>query len=194
MDHIKKENRIMDLNEEISRYPGIAGKVNQLGKVKENFLNKKNMAEAIALWQRFTPEELEQLDREMEDAKILMKAAVVTPTAVCFYLLGVFYAIPVRDIVWIYPRIVKETMNFIPTGKIHQVFVMERNGEQHIIAQLSTGVFNKATPAEDAIDDIYRVLDTVRKGIVYGYSDETYRWFYSNLEAAAAKVDADSAS
>ncbi len=42
----------MDLIEEISRYPGIMDKVKQLGKVKENFLNKKLMAEATELWQR----------------------------------------------------------------------------------------------------------------------------------------------
>ncbi len=182
----------MDLNEEISRYPGIMEKVKQLGKVKENFLNKKRMAEAIELWQRFTPEELAQLDREMASASILMKAAVITPTAVCYYSIGVFFAIPVRDVVWVYPRIVKESMNFIPTGKIHQVFLAERNGEQHIIAQLSTGIFNKMTPANDAIGEIKSVLDPVRKGIIYGYSDDIYRWFYSDLEAAAAKIDADS--
>ena len=183
----------MNLIEEISRYPGIMDKAKQLGKVKENFLNKKLMAEATELWQRFTPEELAQLDREMGNASILMKMAIITPTAVCYYNLGAFFAIPVRDVVWVYPRIVKETMNFIPTGKIHQLFLMERNGEQHIIGQLSTGPFNKATLAADGLESVRSILNPVRKGIVYGYSGDLNRWFYSDLQAAAAKVDEDSA-
>ena len=141
----------------------------------------------------FTPEELAQLDREMGNASILMKMAVITPTAVCYYNLGAFFAIPVRDVVWVYPRIVKQTMNFIPTGKIHQLFLMERNGEQHIIGQLSTGPFNKATLAADGLESVRSILNPVRKGIVYGYSDDLNRWFYSDLQAAAAKVDEDSA-
>ena len=190
----QKGERKMDLLEEINRYPGIADKVNKLGKVKGNLLNKKLMAEAVELWQRFTPEELSQLDKEIGNAEILMKAAIITPTAVCYYSMGVFFAIPVRDVMWVYPRIVKESMYFIPTGKIHQIFLMERNGEQHIICQLSTGAFNKITPANDGIDFIRKVLDPVRKGIVYGYSKEINNWFYGNLKAATAKVDADSAN
>jgi glucokinase len=42
----QKGERKMDLLEEINRYPGIADKVNKLGKVKGNLLNKKLMAEA----------------------------------------------------------------------------------------------------------------------------------------------------
>ncbi|MCR5701338.1 MAG: hypothetical protein K6G76_04235 [Lachnospiraceae bacterium] len=183
----------MDLNEEISRYPGIMDKVKQLGKVKENFLNKKRMAEAVELWQRFTPEELEQLEREIQDAPILMKTAVITPTAICYYSIGVFFAVPVKDIVWAYPRIIKESMNFIPTGKRHQIFLMERNGEQHLICQASTGPITKKTPASDALEYMQSVVGPVRKGIIYGYSDEIYNWFYGDLEAAAARIDEDSA-
>ena len=183
----------MDLIEEISLYPGIMDKVKQLGKVKGNFMNKKLMAEATELWQRFTPEELDRLDREIEDAPIIMKSAVITPTAVCYYSIGVFFAVPVRDIIWMYPRLIKESMNFIPTGKRHQIFMMERNGDQHLVCQQNTLPFTRKTPANDALEYIQSVLDRVRKGIFYGYSKDLSKWICSNPLAAAAQVDAESA-
>lgn len=182
----------MDLNEELSRYPNIAEKAKQMGKIKEGFFNKKRYAEAVELWQRFSEEELEQLNQEIANAEILLKTTVVTPTALCYFSVNVFFVIPVRDIVWAYTRIIKESMNFIPTGKRHQIFLMERSGEQHLICEKSTGPFTKKTPAGEALGEIKRILDPVRPGIVYGYSDEIYSWFCSDLRGAVAQIDAES--
>ncbi len=180
----------MDYFQTLEMYPAIMAKAREMGKVAKNFMNKKLIDQAAQLWARFTPEELAQLNQEISSYPLVAKTSVVTPTAVCYYNLGVFYAIPVRDIVWCYVRLVKESMNFIPTGKQHQIFVMDRTGEQHIVCIARTNGFSKKTPGEENLQYIRSVLNPVRPGIVYGYSNEIEQWFCSNLQAAVAQIDA----
>ena len=182
----------MDLNEAISRYPAIAETVSKMGKIKQSAFNKKRMAEAIELWERFSPEELAQLNSEIGNAKMIGKKVVVTPTAVCYFDSSVFFAFPVRDIMWFFPRIVTEKTYFIPISKTHQLFMMERTGNYHILCSFNTGGFSKKTPAADEIEAISKILTPVRKGIRYGYSKELEAWFSSDLPAAVARIDEES--
>ena len=80
-------------------------------------------------------------------------------------------------------------MNFIPTGKIHQVRLVDRSGEMHIVCAQNTNAFTKKTPATDAIGNMKTMLDTTRPGIFYGYSKELEQFVFGNLPGACAQVD-----
>ncbi|MBR6254844.1 MAG: hypothetical protein IKR22_05360 [Clostridiales bacterium] len=179
----------MDMNELIAQYPAIAEKAAQLGKIKESRFNKKAYARSIDEWNSFFPEELQKLNEEFANAEIVMKKAVFTPTAVCYLDLSCFHCIPVRDIIWVYAYVIKESMNFIPTGKIHQIRVIDRSGEMHIVATQNTGPFTKKTPATDEIAKLKAMIDPVRPGVIYGYSKEIEQFVFGNLPAACEKVD-----
>lgn len=179
----------MDMNELLAQYPAIAEKAAQLGKIKEGPFNKKATAKSIEEWNSFFPEELQKLNAEFATAEIVMKKAVFTPTALCYYESGCFHCIPVRDVVWVYAYVIKESMNFIPTGKVHQIRVIDRSGEMHIVATQNTGPFTKKTPATDEIGKMKTMLDQVRPGIIYGYSKEIEQFVFGNLPAACAQVD-----
>ncbi|MBP5417090.1 MAG: hypothetical protein J6Y58_06145 [Clostridiales bacterium] len=182
----------MDMNDAIAQYPAIAAKVAQIGKIKQGHLNKKAYARSIEEWNSFMPEELAKLNQEFESAEIVMKRAVFTPTAVCYLSEGCFHCIPARDIIWVYAYVIKESMNLIPTGKEHQVRIIDRSGEMHIVCTSRTGPFTKKTPATDAIGNLKTMLDASRPGILYGYSKELEQFVFGNLPAACAKVDEDS--
>ena len=182
----------MDMNELLAQYPAIAQKAAQLGKIKQSPFNKKSYAKSLERWNSFFPEELAKLNDEIGSAEIVMKKAVFTPTAVCYLSEGCFQCIPVRDIIWVYSSVIKESMNFIPTGKIHQVRLMERSGEHHIVCVQQTGPFTKKTPATDAVGQTTAILDTVRPGIIYGYSKEIEAFCVGNLAAACTRVDENS--
>ncbi|MBR3058038.1 MAG: hypothetical protein IKG93_08755 [Clostridiales bacterium] len=182
----------MDMNELISQYPAIAAKAAEMGKIKQSMFNKKQYASTIDAWNALSQEEKAKLNSEMETAEVVMKKAVITPTAVCFINEGCFHVVPVKDIIWAYAHITKESVNFIPTNKVHQVRMMDRNGNHYNLASLNTLAFSKKSPATDFLETMSNILRPVRPGIIYGYSKEIEQFCLGNLPAAVAKVDADS--
>ena len=178
-----------DLNVLIAQYPAIAAKAAELGKIKQGMLNKKQYALALEQWKSFTPEELSKLNSEIASAPVVMKKAVFTQTAVCYNSESVFHCVPVKDLVWAHASVIKESMNFIPTNKVHQLWLMDRNGSHFLVAVQNTGAFSKKTPAQDAINSLSELLKPVRPGIIYGYSKEIEAFCCSNPMAAAQKVD-----
>lgn len=181
-----------DMNVLISQYPAIAAKAAEIGKIKQGMLNKKQYAQSIEQWKSFTPEELAKLNSEIASAPVVMKKAVFTQTAICYNSESVFHCVPVKDLVWVYARVVKESMNFIPTNKLHQLWMMDRNGSHFLVAMLNTGAFSKKAPASDAVESMAQLLKPVRPGIIFGYSKEIEAFCNSNPAAAAQKVDTDS--
>ncbi|MBR2750143.1 MAG: hypothetical protein IKD90_03315 [Clostridiales bacterium] len=179
----------MNMQEVFSNYPQIADKAAQTGKIKPNVLTKKAFANADEQWNRLFPEELAKLNDEIANAELYFKKAYCTPTAICYNSVGCFFVIPVKDIIWVYVRVVKESMNFIPTGKIHQIWVVDRSGETYLICDKNTGPFTKQSPAEEVLQQMKSIMDPVRPGIFYGYSKELEAFVRGNLPGAAAQVD-----
>ena len=174
----------------VSQYPNILAAVNKMGKVKQNALNKKRFAEAEQMWLSMPADELEKLNEEIAVTEPLRKNCIVTSVAVVYYQIGVAFIVPVRDICWFYPRVIKNTVYyFFTTDRSHQIWMVDRTGDRHLIFEASTGPFVKKQPAVEALDVIREKLSPVRKGIIYGYAQDVDNWFASNPSAAAAKVD-----
>lgn len=100
--------------------------------------------------------------------------------------------IPIRDIMWIYGNVVKQTMNFIPTSKFHTLYLLARDGGTYSLGQITTGGFSKKAPLDEAVAQLQNLLFPYRKGIVYGYSDEIANYFQGNFAGAVQMVDAKS--
>ena len=92
---------------------------------------------------------------------------VATPTAILVYEAKTVRVIPIRDIMWIYGNVVKQTM-------------------------ITTGGFSKKAPLDEAVAQLQNLLFPYRKGIVYGYSDEIANYFQGNFAGAVQMVDAKS--
>jgi len=182
----------MDMNELLAQYPAIAEKVSKMGKIKQGPFNKKRYAKSIEEWNRFFPEDLQKMNQEFASAEIIERKSVYTKTAICYVSEGCFHTIPVRDILWVYAYVVKESMNFIPTGKQHQVRVWDRYGDMHIVTMTQTGPFTKKSPAEEAISKMRELIAPVRPGIIFGYSQDIQNFINTDIGAVAAKVDQDS--
>ena len=179
----------MEITEYLASYSGIISKVGQMGKVKTNLLNKKNTAAALERWQTLSAEELSRLDQEIGSAEVIYKSITFTQTALLYNSVGVLNVVPVKDIIWMYPHVVTQRMNFIPYNKMHQIYIMERSGEMHNIQVAQTGGFSKKQPGVDFIDKFKATVDPVRPGIVYGFSDDANRLFHQNLQQAVEMVD-----
>ena len=102
---------------------------------------------------------------------------VATPTAILVYEAKTVRVIPIRDIMWIYGNVVKQTMNFIPTSKFHTLYLLARDGGTYSLGQITTGGFSKKAPLDEAVAQLQNLLFPYRKGIVYGYSDEIANYF-----------------
>lgn len=191
---------------DFSKYNNINEKVKKFGGVKRVVLNKDLLEEAEKSWEQFTPEEISLIDEEFPTAlqvflpkKIYgamlsgsICTSIITSKAICIYNRYTFTAIPVKDILWIYPDIFTQKMNFIPYNKTHSLILLARNGKRYTLGSVSTGGFSRKKPASEELEKIRNVLDKYRKGIIYGYTDEINNMFALNFGKAIEMVDANS--
>ena len=181
----------MDLMTKLMDYPNIMAAAVKMGKIKRGTFNKKAYDAAEQVWLRTPHEELEKIDKEIAGTEPLFKTCIVTSGGIIYFSLNVLYLIPTRDVCWIYPRIIKNTAYYIiTTGRDHQVWVVDRTGDRHLIYQSFTGPFSKKQPASDIIKKIGEKLYSSRPGIIFGYSKETDQAFSTNPELAASQIDA----
>ncbi len=176
---------------DFSNFPNINARVTAWGGIKQTAFNKKKYAAAEASWNLLSPQEIAMLDQQIPYG-VEAFSFVATPTAILVYEAKTVRVIPVRDIMWIYGNVVKQTMNFIPTSKFHTLYLLARDGGTYSLGQITTGGFSKKAPLDEAIVQLKNLLFPYRKGIVYGYSDEISNYFHGNLAAAIQMVDAKS--
>ena len=179
----------MEITEYLASYSGIMAKVGQMGKVKTNLVNKKLTAQALESWQRLSAEELARIDQEIGSAEVFNKCMTFTSSAVIYNNLGALYVVPVKDILWVFPYVVTQRMNFIPYNKIHQIRIVDRTGDEHVIIIGNTGGFSKKEPAVDILQKMSAAMTPVRPVIVFGYSEDANRLFHGNLQQGIAMVD-----
>ena len=96
-------------------------------------------------------EELARIDQEIGSAEVFNKCMTFTSSAVIYNNLGALYVVPVKDILWVFPYVVTQRMNFIPYNKIHQIRIVDRTGDEHVIIIGNTGGFSKKEPAVDIL-------------------------------------------
>ena len=175
----------------LQNYPNISTYVQRKGGLKDSLLNKGVRKEWEASWERVTTQDLELFDREIVNGNEVFDA-VVTPNFIMVYRVHCVKIIPVRDIIWMYARVVKSTMYFIPYNKTHSLLVLDRFGNWETLGSTNTGGFSKKTPGEDACQFIGSIIGQTRPGIVFGYSDELARLANKNLNQFVAMVDSKS--
>lgn len=179
----------MELEQIFAMYPAIGMKAAEMGKFKQGKLNKKAWANAAESWDRMFPEDLAKLNAEIQSASVINKSLIATPTAVLCKEFGSLYCFPVRDIIWVYPFVFTQKMNFIPYSKTHYVRILERNGNECSITVGQCGGFSKKPISNDAMASIQQVISLYRPGIIFGYSQEIENFVRGNLAGAAAYVD-----
>ncbi len=174
-------------------YPHIQARAGELGGIKQTMFNKKLMAKAENSWMQLSTEEMARIEYEIAYAPKVL-TTFVTSAAILLMNKGthVLYPIPVRNIIWIYTSIIKNSMNLIPTYKEHTVNIVTRNGETHQIGPFTTAAISRKDIGGAAIEQIRNVIYPYRKGIIYGYSDEIQNYVCSNIQEAARMVDAKS--
>ncbi len=170
------------------QYPRINGYIQSKGGVKRGAFNKKAYDSGMESWNKLSYEEYQRLETEV-DRGFKIFDALVTPTAIIITRQKTAKVIPVRDIVWMYTRVVTNRYNFIPTSKTHNILLMDRYGEYETLGFTTTGGFSKKTPADIALQTIRTITELTRKGIVYGYNDELAKNVQNDLQGFVAYVD-----
>ena len=176
---------------DFSFYPNIANLANQLGKVKQTVFNKKKFAQAEEFWNRMTPEELNYMNQEAAGAVRVMNC-FVTPNYLFVLDTAVFYVVPVRDMVWMYTTVLTQKMNFIPYNKLHNLLLMDRNGNTYTLGTKNTGGFSKKTPCDDALKQVYSIVCQQRRGLIAGWTQQVADAVSNNFMAVVQSVDANS--
>lgn len=177
---------------DFSRYPNISASATTLGGIKKTVFNKKALAEAEASWDSLSAEDVMHIEQQIPHATRILSSYVM-PYAVCVYQAHTYTVIPVRDVLWFYVRVVKQSVNFVPTSKEHYIEMLARNGKFYTLGQISTGGFSKKEPGAEALETIRQLLLPYRAGIVYGYSDEINNFFHQSFAQAVQMVDQKSA-
>ena len=156
---------------DFTNFTNINARITAWGGIKQTAFNKKKYAAAEASWNLLSPQEIAMLDQQIPYG-VEAFSFVATPTAILVYEAKTVRVIPIRDIMWIYGNVVKQTMNFIPTSKFHTLYLLARDGGTYSLGQITTGGFSKKAPLDEAVAQLQNLLFPYRKGIVYGYSDE----------------------
>lgn len=177
----------MDFN----NYPNIANLANQLGKVKQTVFNKKKYAQAESFWNSLSVEDLNAINQEAAGAVRVMNC-FVTPNYVFVLDMAVFYLVPVKDMVWIYVSVLTQKMNFIPYNKIHNLFLIDRNGDSYTLGTKNTNGFSKKTPCSNAMKQIADIVLPQRKGLIVGYTKETADAMKNHFAGLVQTVDTNS--
>ena len=170
---------------DFSNFTNINARITAWGGIKQTAFNKKKS------WNLLSPQEIAMLDQQIPYG-VEAFSFVATPTAILVYEAKTVRVIPIRDIMWIYGNVVKQTMNFIPTSKFHTLYLLARDGGTYSLGQITTGGFSKKAPLDEAVAQLQNLLFPYRKGIVYGYSDEIANYFQGNFAGAVQMVDAKS--
>ncbi len=180
---------------DLAYYPNIAAKADELGGVKKTMFNKKLLEQADASWRQFSSEEIARIEQEAPSA-VKVGNCFVTPTAILH--MGrnqhALFAIPVRDVIWIYGNVTTTRMYYIfPVSKLFQVQLLTRSNQTYTLASISTGPFTRKDHCGDIIRQLQPLLQPHRKGIIFGWSQDIANYVQGNFQAAVAMVDEKSA-
>lgn len=131
-------------------------------------MNNGNIYKSLS---RFTPEELERLDRDILSAPNL-DGLGVTQDAV-FYTKGRLFIYPLREALWIYRQEITTTVGgFIPAGKDAYTVICGMDGKRCSLSAKLKG---------DAVGYLQSQIGQYRRGVFFGYSDDTDKMYRRNI-------------
>ncbi len=171
-----------------NNYPNINAYIQSKGGFKEKLINKGVYKKAMASWDQLSDEELDNLEHEVKTGSAIFDA-LVTPTAIIICTMWTARVIPARDILWIFSRINKQKLNFVTISRIHNLLMLDRNGEWYSLGYKTTGMFSKDTPADDALDQIQAIIEETAPGAIIGYDEDASQWCESHVDWLVEKVD-----
>ncbi len=173
---------------DFSKYPNLDAYIKSKGGIKEKLLNKAVFAANQGTWDKLSEEELARIEADIPKGQQIFDA-MVTPTAIIFCAVWTAKVVPVRDILWVFTRINKQKMNFITISRIHNLLMLDRNGEWYSLGFKSTGTFSKATPADDALEQVKQIIEPAKPGIIFGYDEDASNWCESHVDLLIEKVE-----
>lgn len=178
---------------DFSRFPNINNVIQAFGGIKETKFNKKAIAAMDRSWAAISEQDIMMIDRVIPTGKRVLNTVVI-PAAILVYRAHALIVIPARDIIWMYSHVVRQSMYFIPTSKMHTVRMHLRSGEVESLDAVTTGGFSKKTPADDAIAEILSVIGQYYPGMLIGWSEELSKAASNNFPALVASVDSKNAA
>lgn len=125
-----------------------------------------------------------KIDKEITDPSIYQASNFfITETWLLIKKLYSLNVINLKDIVWIYPKVVKHSTYFIPTGKTHSLVIHLKDG---------TTMEQKAKNEEIGQNVLQQINDRVPH-VVVGYTDELIKaWNRNRTEFINSVLNADS--
>ena len=143
------------------------------------------------IWKGFSPEELSRIEEDLAALRadgtykrgyyVTREALILTATE--DWKMS-FYPIRCRDIIWIYAGSTTHSVNFIPTSKTYNLYVIDAYCTKIQFCKKSSTAFNKKNLMEEDLKYLMGELLAKWPGIMWGYSaevDAIYRKDFSAL-------------
>ena len=176
---------------DFSNFTNINARITAWGGIKQTAFNKKKYAAAEASWNLLSPQEIAMLDQQIPYG-VEAFSFVATPTAILVYEAKTVRVIPIRDIMWIYGNVVKQTMNFIPTSKFHTLYLLARDGgtihlarSQPVVSPRKRRLMKQSPNCRTCYSlterELYMDIPMKSRTISRGTSPELSRWLTRNL-------------
>lgn len=136
------------------------------------------------IWKRFSAEEIDRIDKQSPTSKHL-GPLLVTQDAVVYLSGGVVIALPIRDIVWIYPEEVTWRKGMLSNASASLRIVL-RDKTTYTVLKNSASE-HKIT--EDGLRFLQESLQEQRPNLLYGYSDELKELYASQFQSMVKTAD-----
>lgn len=177
---------------DFSLYPNIQAADIALGGSKQALLNKKNYAQAEAEWSCLSVDELNYINQALPSATRVMQSFVM-PYYIVYMDARVFHVVRVYDLVWAYIHVLTQRSYGIPVSKFHQIRVADRYGKEHTLGMVNSGGFSKKDPVGEPFSNLVRIIQPQRRGMYFGWSQQTADMYSKNLAGLVMLVDTNSA-
>ena len=175
---------------DFTNFTNINARITAWGGIKQTAFNKKKYAAAEASWNLLSPQEIAMLDQQIPYG-VEAFSFVATPTAILVYEVKTVRVIPIRDIMWIYGNVVKQTMNFIPTSKFHtfcsheMVELIHLARSQPVVSPRKRRLMKQSPNCRTCYSlterELYMDIPMKSRTISRGTSPELSRWLTRNL-------------
>lgn len=94
------------------------------------------------------------------------------------------FALPINDVVWIYPHVTTGRIMFIPVASSYDIVVVDRNKTRYYLK----GKLQKTDQAF-ILNFLQNKLFCVREGVFFGFTEENQNLFFQDFDRMVAVSD-----
>ncbi len=144
------------------------------------WLTRRNTAKKSL--SHFSESGLARLNNEIDTAEKTEGFGVTSEALVAVQ--NQLFALPINDVVWIYPHVTTGKIMFIPVANSYDIVVVDRNKKRYYLK----GKLQKTDQAF-ILNFLQNKLFCVREGVFFGFTEENQNLFFQDFDRMVAVSD-----